>query len=392
MVTAAGRDHISLPEGFDGIVDVGDRDVRVPCRKIRSFHYFEGTPPAGMLMMAMGSGDQWLSKCACTVNSFTDLHTLYRVAEGIGRRHVVLGMGEAGTVTRLRSGVLGNEFTFGYVGKSTAPGQLSAEEMVELGDDCEIVGITGHPLAHSRSPAMQNAAMRKAGIRGRYLVFDSPDTEHLGDVMREYRIRGLNVTIPHKVSVTEQLDSVVGAAGDIGAVNTVVNRDGKLEGHNTDVVGIKHAFAKAGRPLKDHPKVLVHGTGGAARAAVWAAMSEGCTVYLMGRTPGNVRKLQEESGCEADTSGRVTGYDAVINCTPVGMKEDSPYLFDTSLLRSGQTVLDMVYNRKTALVRAAEQRRCTIAGGQDMLVGQGAESFRLWFGTEPDIAAMEGQL
>ena len=82
----------------------------------------------------------------------------------------------------------------------------------------------------------------------------------------------------------------------------------------------------------------------------------------------------------------------MINCTPVGMKEDSPYLFDTSLLRSGQTVLDMVYNRKTALVRAAEQRRCTIAKGSDMLVGQGAESFRLWFGTEPDIWTMEEQL
>lgn len=290
VVTAAGKDRISLPDGFDGIVDVGDRDVYVPCRKIRSFHHFDGTPPAPFLMMEMGSGDQWISKCACMVNSFRDLHTLYRVADTIGRRHVVIGMGQAGTVTRIRSDLLHNEFTFGYVGKSTAPGQLSAEEMLELGD-CEIVGITGTPLAHSRSPAMQEAAMRKAGIRGRYLVFESPDVENMADVMREYDIRGLNVTIPHKTSVMGQLDSVEEAAHDIGAVNTVVNDNGKIVGYNTDVMGIEYAFERSGRPLGDHEKVLVHGTGGAARAAVWTAISQGCSVGVMGRTREHVDAL-----------------------------------------------------------------------------------------------------
>ena len=239
---------------------------------------------------------------------------------------------------------------------------------------------------------MQNAAMEKAGIRGRYLVFDSPDLNNLTDVIKEYRIRGMNVTIPYKQDVAPMMDSLEGPAETIGAVNTIVNEDGKLIGTNTDVAGIIHAFRKTGKELSEHSKVLVHGTGGAARAAIYAAMSQNCDVTVMGRTPEHVSSLCEEAGCEAFPGGGISGYDAVINCTPVGMKEDSDYLFDINDIRGSMTVLDMVYNRKTALVRAAEARGSRIAKGSDMLVGQGAESFRLWFGKDPDIRTMEDAL
>ncbi|MBR1452226.1 MAG: shikimate dehydrogenase, partial [Candidatus Methanomethylophilaceae archaeon] len=134
---------------------------------------------------------------------------------------------------------LGNEFTFGFDGVSTAPGQLSADRMEQLGDDCTLIGITGHPLSHSRSPAMQDAAMRAAGINGKYLIFDSPDLDHMEDVVRGYDIRGMNVTIPYKQSIMEHLDSVSKASSSIGAVNTVINDDGKLIGDNTDIIGIE---------------------------------------------------------------------------------------------------------------------------------------------------------
>jgi 3-dehydroquinate dehydratase/shikimate dehydrogenase len=343
-------------------------------------------------MMQMTSGDQWLSKCACKVNTFRDLHVLYNVAKATERRHVVLGMGELGMVTRIRQDVLGNLFTFAYSGQSTAPGQLSVDEMDSLGEDPQIVGILGHPLSHSKSPAMQNAAMEKAGIKGRYLVFDSPDLNNLTDVIREYRIRGMNVTIPYKQDVSPMMDSLEGPAETIGAVNTIINDGGKLIGTNTDVAGIIHAFGKTGKELSEHSKVLIHGTGGAARAAVYAAMSQDCEVTVMGRTLEHVSSLCEEAGCEAFAGGSISGYDAVINCTPVGMKEDSDYLFDINDIRGSMTVLDMVYNRKTALVRAAEARGSKIAKGSDMLVGQGAESFRLWFGKDPDIRTMEDSL
>lgn len=121
-------------------------------------------------------------------------------------------------------------------------------------------------------------------------------------------------------------------------------------------------------------------------------MQEGCTVHVMGRNPDRVRALQRDSGCEADGSGSLSGYDAVINCTPVGMKDDSGYMADPSGLLPSATVMDMVYNRRTLLVRTAERKGCAVAKGSDMLVGQGAESFRLWFGREPDRAVMEARL
>ena len=389
IITLAGHSVSEVPEGFRGLVDAGDSDAWIPFRRIRSVHDFSGTPSEETLVSSLNKGTQEVSKYACAVHSFTDLHTIYLASEKVSRPHVLLGMGETGTVTRIRSSALGNLFTFGYVGSPTAPGQLSADRMRELGDGCEVLGIAGHPLGHSRSPAMPAAAMRSAGISGIYLRFDSPGPEHLADVMREYRIRGMNVTVPHKVAAMSQADSLEGPAREIGAVNTLANRDGRILGANTDWEGVVHAFRKAGRELGSCSKVLVFGTGGAARAGIYAAMSQGCSVSVLGRNPEHVSAICRDLGAEPATAGAVKGCDALIQCTPIGMKEDGDYMFGLSDIRPGTTVMDMVYNRKTALVSAAEKNGCTVVSGTDMLVGQGAASFRRWFGKDADIRAME---
>lgn len=388
IVTLAGRPIEAVPKGYKGLVDVGECDDLIPFRKIRSVHDYEKTPSEEDLRGIMAHGQQELSKCACMVRSFSDLHTIYRVASTTERKHLLLGMGEMGTVTRIRQGLLRNDFTFGYVGKKTAEGQLSCEEMRELGEDCYIVGITGHPLAHSLSPQMQGAAMKARGIKGLYIKFDSPDLEHMADVVREYNIRGLNVTIPYKQDVIQQMDSVEGPAERIGAVNTIINRGGRLIGTNTDYAGVTYAFERAGKPLADCERVLVFGTGGAARAAIYAAQESGCETYVLGRTPAHVEAICRETGCliaEDNTLGR---YDALINATPIGMNEDSPYMFSLEGLHDDMGVLDMVYNTKTRLAEAAERKGCTVADGRDMLVGQGALSFEKWFGSEPDKEIM----
>lgn len=387
IVTMAGRVEIPIPEDFKGLVDVGDHDVHIRFRKIRSVHNFERTPTYVEMMFSLGSGDQWISKYAVMPKSFSDLHTIYRAANSCDRRHIVLGMGELGQITRIRQNALGNYLTFASAGKVTAKGQLTIEEMRKLGDDCKVVGIIGNPLGHTKSPAMQNAAMERAGVNGIYLKFESPTLDKAGDVIREYDIAGVNVTIPHKQGIMEHLDSVEKCAGDIGAVNTIINDGGKLIGTNTDYIGIQYAFGRAGRKLSDCSKVLVFGTGGAAMAAVYAAMDSGCETYVLGRTPEHVSEICRDFGCETG-SRRIQDYDAVINCTPVGMGGDQPYMFDPKDLRSRQVVMDMVYNRKTQLVKAAESRKCQIVSGTEMLIGQGAESFRRWFGTEPDTDVM----
>lgn len=388
IITLAGKDISKVPGDFKGLVDIGESDDAIPFRKIRSVHDFEKTPSEETLREIMSHGDQELSKCACKVNSFSDLHTIFKVASTTERKHLILGMGEIGTVTRIRQVLLGNDFSFGYVGKKTAEGQLSAEEMKVLGDDCRIVGIIGHPLGHSLSPVMQGAAMKTAGINGLYLKFDSPDLKDVDKVIREYDISGMNVTIPYKQDIIPFLDEVEGAAKDMGAVNTIVNKDGKLIGTNTDYAGVLHAFERAGKKLSECENVLVFGSGGASRAAVYAAMQSGCRTTMLARNKEAASTISKEMGCETTASCSLSGYDALINCTPIGMKEDSEYMFDLSEITEDIAIMDMVYNRKTQLVAKAESAGCTVADGRDMLVGQGAVSFERWFGRKPDTEIM----
>ena len=387
LVTLCGKDPSAVPDSFEGLVDVGDRDIAIKHRKIRSIHDFERTPSADEITSMLSEGDQEISKGAFKASSFSDLYSILEASRRLDRRHVLLGMGEIGEVTRIRQTVLGNEFTFGFEGTSTAPGQLSADEMERLGDDCVLVGITGHPLSHSKSPKMQESAMREAGINGRYLVFDSPDLAHIEDVITGYNIRGMNVTIPYKQEMIEHLDSLSQSAEKVGAVNTIVNDGGRLIGDNTDVIGIEYALLDI--PLREK-KALIMGSGGAARAAAYALNGLGCDVSVSGRNGRTVSEMCGDFGTEQH-SGSVSGFDLIVNCTPIGLVEGE-YPSDISALAKEQVVFDMVYGRETPLTFLAASRGCRIVDGKEMLVGQGAASFKQWFGKEPDIDIMRGAL
>ena len=384
VLTLCRKNIDIIPEGFEGIVDVGSRDVAIPYRKIKSIHDFDKTPDSDEIVSLLSEGNQEISKGAFMASSFTDLHSIMTASENLKRKHVILGMGEIGKITRIRQSLLGNEFTFGYVGTPTAPGQLSADELEKLGDDCVITGITGNPLSHSKSPAMHNAAFKAMGINGIYLTFESPDIEHLGDVITEYNIRGLNVTIPYKQSVMNQMDSLSDAAEHIGAVNTVINDNGKLTGDNTDYVGISYAFS--GIELKGK-NVLIMGTGGAARAAAYTFANAECNVSISGRTENHVKTICNDFGCEA-YKGSAGKFDIVVNCTPIGLT-DGEYPSEIDNLHSKQIIFDMVYGRDTPLITKAKEKKCRLIDGSEMLIGQGAESFRLWFGKEPDHNVMK---
>lgn len=387
LLTLCGNDISAVPEGFQGLVDVGDRDIKTSYKKIRSIHDFERTPTADEIVSMLSEGDQEISKGAFKASSFTDLVSILEASKRLNRKHVLLGMGEIGEVTRIRQNILRNEFTFGYEGVSTAPGQLSADRMTELGDDCKLIGITGHPLSHSKSPAMQDAAMKEAGINGKYLIFDSPDLNGIEDVIRGYDIRGLNVTIPYKQDVMGHLDKVSETAEKVGAVNTIINDNGKLIGENTDVIGIEYALLDV--PLRDR-KALIMGSGGAARAAAFTLDSLGCNISVAGRNKETVGQLCKEFGAEQH-DGTVAGFDLVVNCTPLGLV-DGKYPADVSFLSKTQTVFDMVYGRSTPLTKMAGAVGCKLVDGKEMLVGQGAASFKLWFGKEPDCDVMRGAL
>ena len=160
-----------LPEGFSGMIDVGEQprpatDLTV----VGSYHDYDATPDADGIVSKLTAMDADIRKGAFRVNRLADLASILDASKRVPGRHVLLGMGALGAVTRIRADVLGNEFSFGYIGEPTAPGQFSVREMLELGDGCTVLGILGNPLGKSKSPAMQNAALRASGIRG----FTSP--------------------------------------------------------------------------------------------------------------------------------------------------------------------------------------------------------------------------
>ncbi|MBO6084041.1 MAG: shikimate dehydrogenase [Candidatus Methanomethylophilaceae archaeon] len=388
IVTLAGKDVSSVPKGFPGLVDNAEKPIK-GFRSIRSFHDFNRTPSSEEIVKMLSDGEQEISKGAFMASSFTDLHSIFLASRNIGRKHVILGMGDTGMVTRIRQELLGNEFTFGYVGKPTAPGQLGAAELRELGDGCKIIGITGDPVTHSKSPQMQDAAMKAAGINGRYLRFGSPDLAHMRDVIIEYNITGMNVTIPHKQEAVEQMDSVSSTVEAVGAMNTIINKDGWLAGENTDVDGITNTFKDIDTSGKT---VLIMGSGGAARAAAYAFTEMGCDTYVIGRNRVTVDSICRDLGTEYAFTEKAENYDIVVNCTPIGMYTDGKYPANVTNLQSKQIIFDMVYGSATPLLSAAASKGCRTFDGSDMLVGQGAASFRHWFGKDPDRKVMKEAL
>jgi shikimate dehydrogenase len=258
--------------------------------------------------------------------------------------------------------------------------------------------LLGHPVSHSLSPRIQNAALEAAGIRGSYEALDiAPDAfeETLTRLRRPHA--GGNVTVPFKERVHDACDELSPLARRVGAVNTWwVDADGRLIGDNTDVPGFGAAVrellrADAGGPPRDLT-VGVLGAGGAAAAVLAAAESwPGSVVHLYNRTPERARALCERFGHNvhaADDIGVVGGADLVVNATSVGLTNDA-FPIDIALLAPGASVLDLVYRPGgTAFVRELRGRGRRAMDGLTMLVEQAAFAFERWFGVTPDRWAM----
>ena len=264
-----------------------------------------------------------------------------------------------------------------------------------------VAGVMGDPVRHSLSPVLHNAAFTALGLDWVYVAFPVPEgraPEALAGV-RALGIEGLSVTMPHKGAVAAAVDRLTPVAGRLGAVNTVVREGDELVGESTDGPGFLDAlrldlgFDPAGK------RCLVLGAGGAARAVVLALAQAGAAqVVVVNRTPARGQEAAELAGRVGRTgaAGEAASVELVVNATPVGMTGSGqapgalPGGIDPSDLGPGQLVVDLVYEpRLTPLLRAAEARGATTAGGLGMLVHQAGHAFRLWTGEEPPLAAME---
>lgn len=264
--------------------------------------------------------------------------------------------------------------------------------------------IIGKPLAHTLSPAMHNAAFKTLGLNRIFLAFevDRQDLKTAIEGLRSLGVLGFNVTIPYKIEVIGFLDGLDESVSGLGAVNTVVNRDGELVGYNTDVYGVAFAFGNAKySPLGRTAVVL--GARGAARAILAYLVEAGCSeVTLLNRTEALARTLAREirerhglrclglSLTPRNLREAMAAADLIVNATSVGMHPKiGESLVPKELISKDMVVFDVVYRPlETRLLREAKEAGAKTINGSEMLVGQGAEAFELWVGRKAPLDTM----
>ncbi len=267
------------------------------------------------------------------------------------------------------------------------------------------LAVLGHPVSHSRSPAMQTAALEALGLAAEW-SYEAIDIEP-GKFAERVRALpgegfvGVNVTIPYKEAALAAADEASDAAQQIGAANTLSFTDGRIKAENTDASGLLAALPDgvAGNTA------LVLGAGGSARAAVWALAGLGVAVSVWNRTPERADELVRElagagSGTAAEgrlapvtgDQARANGYGLIVNCTAVGMRDEDPFEdlpIDPERLDADIVIVDLVYaGAESRLAAEARRRSAAAVDGLEVLVRQGADSLRIWTGEEPPLDVM----
>ena len=342
-----------------------------------------------------------IAKVAVPVTEFEDavqLVDLVRSWNGHPHRFVLIGMGTGGMVTRALADSMDQEIQYASWALSAAPGQLSLRTATRLhGREPMILGLIGHPVEHSISSTMHEAALAALGLPAAYLPFDIPPEALDGFLLaaERLRIRGFNVTSPHKEAVARSMDELDGDAERLGVVNTVVLRDGWTTGHNTDVYGFRVSLRSLGLRVGDR-NALVVGAGGAAKAVIDVLLREGAHVQVTNRTATRAEVLAEsfDNRIEVLPPGvlaRKGPWDLLVNATPAGTKGLPDGLpVPEEVLRKAGFIYDLVYNPPvTPLLRTAKRLNRPGASGLEMLLHQGAKAFELWTGQAAPFDAMQ---
>ena len=267
--------------------------------------------------------------------------------------------------------------------------------------------MIGHPVGHTLSPRMHNAAFAASGLDYVYVPMDvrPEDLPAAVSGLRALGFRGFNVTMPHKEAILPLLDELDEAARVAGAVNTVTVEERGLRGTNTDGSGFVEACERSGLSFVG-ARVLLVGAGGAAAAIAVAVLGEGAReVRILNRSRWRAEKLGDTlraafpaAGVSvndvADPEGAARGADAIINATYLGMRDEDPLPVPAGCLGTNTVVCDAVYRQagETRFIGLAKERGLRVVPGGRMLLYQGVQAQRIWTGKEPDVPAMSDAL
>ena len=263
--------------------------------------------------------------------------------------------------------------------------------------------VIGDPIDHSLSPNIHNAAFRHLGSEDTYIAYKIPAGELSAGIgaLKKIKIAGFNVTIPHKIEMMKFLDEMDTTCKVIGAVNTVLNEDGKLKGYNTDMIGFLDPIKKRNLTIKGS-QVMLLGAGGAARAIMTAMVKEKASkITIVNRTMENANKLAEfakkiggniETVSLQEANKLISDHKFIINSTSIGM-DNEPSHISTENMNENSIVYDIVYQpMNTDLVKKSKEKGATIIYGYEMLLSQAACSFEIWHKTEAPYDAMKKAL
>ncbi len=270
----------------------------------------------------------------------------------------------------------------------------------------QLICLIGHPVSHSISPAIHNAAFFHLGLDYAYLAFDvREDKLEVGiNALRTLNVKGFNVTMPHKQAVLPLLDEVMPEAQMIGAVNMVLHENGRLIGYNTDGIGYVQALAEEGISISGK-RIVIAGAGGGARSVAIRLALEGVPeIVILNRTLDKAEEIcsmirKNVPSCKAEAvplterglSQQLMEADIFVNSTALGMHpyEDKSIIEDPRMLHRELVVTDLIYNpRKTKLLQMAEEAGCKAVNGLGMLIRQGAAAFKIWTGVDMPVEAL----
>jgi 3-dehydroquinate dehydratase/shikimate dehydrogenase len=412
---------VAAPEFVDLEVDIADQiPMFGQTRRIISYHNLNETPEnLDELHREMLTKSPYFIKIAVNPKTVDDMFRFIafvrdknRQAKQLGDkgvRVIGIGMGEMGKATRILAKKFEMPYTYATFSQDRiiAPGMLVYKELLDLyhydqtDTNTTVYGIIGNPIGHSLSPLIHNRSFMEQKINAVYVPFPLEDN-NVPDFIRragEFDIKGLSVTIPHKIAVMKHLTKMDPAVEKIGACNTLVFRGGERLGYNTDyVAAVSSIEAVMGgsfideKSVLDNKNALILGAGGAGMALAYGLKKRGVSVTITDINGNRAYDLGKHIDCEIiDWKSRdKLKSDILVNCTPIGMHpnvDESP--FDKSALRPRMVVFDAVYNpENTLLLKLAREKGCITVSGVEMFVGQACLQFKLFTGQKASTSFM----
>lgn len=383
-------------------------------KRICSYHDFNGVPENLEEIYERIKSKYLVDiiKIAVQADDITDSISIWKLlerAKSENKQIIPIAMGESGKWTRILGLAHGAFMTYAALdaGQETAPGQVSARDLIEiyrakeLDETTEVYGILGSNTSVSMSPYIHNTAFKFHDLNSVFMPLQVHDLDEFMRRMvkaetREIKLnfKGFSVTLPHKQSIIKHLDFVDETAKKIGAVNTVKIARGKLYGYNTDAQGFIEPLLNSYGDLKN-AKVAILGAGGAARACIYALKQNGADVTIFARDSAKAKSLAEDFGVSfADFKSQITNFkdfNILVNATPLGMKGKAEGQTPVSAeqLKGLHLVYDLVYIPfQTPLMTEADLAEVPKIGGLAMLIAQAMQQQKIWTNLDAPMKEM----